>query len=864
MKYDFNIRQLNFSEGRSALDLSYIDIRNAHRDAFLENGIPQEAWTIYIVNESGGLSDALKEARWDGFLSAGRFEIGGFLNAFGIGVSELVHLRLALIDPEGLGLVDLARWWRVVIGGTIDRGAIDAVYGTIDPYLLDFGSTQVFGGSEGPDFLNQRSDVPATIVGYGGDDFIYGSDLGDRIHGGDGRDYLEGLGGNDTIYGGKGDDTLSGGGGDDTLVGEGGSDTYLLRSDNHGRTIIDDDTGALKLDGAKFGGVAHNDAGDGLLHIQGYTAQMVGADLRLTLDSNPANELLLKNFTDGDYGIVTTADQSQLVEHGSMSAHAMPGYSTWQSFTAGKTGRLIEINAGFFSGYFATPLHGQGRLLVREGSGVGGVVLSDSIVTVDAPASGARSFSHWVVDVPVTAGAQYTFQFIPLSGVNNPYGVALGINPYAGGSLGITDPGGVYDTEFDWVFRTYVVEPPPEGAGGAGGGGPPPPFIGDSQDDTLVGGVAGDRIDGRGGNDSLSGGGGADTLIGGSGNDTIDGGVGLNTLDYFSAPAAVSVNATTGIASDGTGGTDRFSNIQDIVGSRFNDTLTGGSTTANLAGGAGDDSYVVNSASTVVVESTGGGTDAVTTGLGAFTLPANVENLLHTGSNNFTGTGNELGNRITGSTGNDTLDGGAGADTLTGDAGNDVYVVDSSGDLVVEASSRGGLDTVKTTLGSYTLGTNVENLTFVGSGGFSGTGNSLTNVVTGAAGADTLNGDTGNDTLIGGGGADLVTGGVGADRFVFAPGDIAIGATRDRIGDFSDAQNDRIDLSLIDANSGLAGDQAFSFIGTAAFGARAGELRVATNGSGLTLSGDTNGDGVADFSIELLSVSTVFARDFVL
>jgi hypothetical protein len=82
--------------------------------------------------------------------------------------------------------------------------------------------------------------------------------------------------------------------------------------------------------------------------------------------------------------------------------------------------------------------------------------------------------------------------------------------------------------------------------------------------------------------------------------------------------------------------------------------------------------------------------------------------------------------------------------------------------------------------------------------------------------------------------------------------------------DFSSAQGDKIDLSAIDARTDLAGDQAFSFISFAAFSNTAGELRLELAGANLLVSGDTNGNGTADFSILLKNVATVSATDFVL
>src|SRR5262249_27206551 len=150
-----------------------------------------------------------------------------------------------------------------------------------------------------------------------------------------------------------------------------------------------------------------------------------------------------------------------------------------------------------------------------------------------------------------------------------------------------------------------------------------------------------------------------------------------------------------------------------------------------------------------------------------YTLGSNLENLTLTGVANLTGTGNALANIITGNDGNntlsglegndtivgglgnDTLNGGTGNDTMRGGAGNDTYVVDNVGDVVIENAGE-GTDLVQTTLNTYTLGANVENLTFTGAGSFTGTGNALANAITGGAGNDILTGGDGNDALNGG------------------------------------------------------------------------------------------------------------------
>ena len=138
-----------------------------------------------------------------------------------------------------------------------------------------------------------------------------------------------------------------------------------------------------------------------------------------------------------------------------------------------------------------------------------------------------------------------------------------------------------------------------------------------------------------------------------------------------------------------------------------------------------------------------------------YTLAANVENLMLTGTGAVNGTGNTLANVLTGNAGANRLDGLAGTDTMAGGAGNDTYVVDSAADVVTELAA-GGTDTVEASVG-YTLGADVENLTLTGVGDINGTGNALANVLIGNAGANRLDG---------GAGADSATGGAGNDTYV--------------------------------------------------------------------------------------------------
>lgn len=297
---------------------------------------------------------------------------------------------------------------------------------------------------------------------------------------------------------------------------------------------------------------------------------------------------------------------------------------------------------------------------------------------------------------------------------------------------------------------------------------------GTARADTLTGTELMDRIEGGNGDDVLNGNAGQDILYGGAGNDRLNGGADSDTL----------------------------------YGDAGNDILHGGTGADRMTGGAGNDTYYVDDFGDVVIEASNGGTDTVRTTLSSLTLAAWVESLVYEGSGNFVGTGNELANTLTGGQGNDILNGGLGADRMQGGAGNDLYIVDNAKDVVVELQGA-GIDTVRSSLASYTLGSHLENLSYTGSSSFTGKGNALDNSLTagagndrldGAAGHDRLSGLGGNDTLWGGAGDDwlagglgndVLTGGSGADRFSFAE----LGAANaDRIMDF-DINADTIVLS---------------------------------------------------------------------
>ncbi|MBI3107832.1 MAG: hypothetical protein HYY95_20070, partial [Candidatus Rokubacteria bacterium] len=193
--------------------------------------------------------------------------------------------------------------------------------------------------------------------------------------------------------------------------------------------------------------------------------------------------------------------------------------------------------------------------------------------------------------------------------------------------------------------------------------------------------------------------------------------------------------------------------------------LDGGLGVDTMAGGPGNDTYVVQDPGDRLIELQGQGTDTVMSAVG-YTLGGNLENLTLTGTAAINATGNSANNVLIGNAAANVLNGGSGADTMAGGAGNDTYVVDNAGDVVTEAAGK-GTDTVQASL-SYTLGANVENLTLTGSTAINATGNALGNTLTGNAAANVLAGGAGADVLSGGRGNDTYRfdRGTGADRIV--------------------------------------------------------------------------------------------------
>jgi Ca2+-binding RTX toxin-like protein len=214
--------------------------------------------------------------------------------------------------------------------------------------------------------------------------------------------------------------------------------------------------------------------------------------------------------------------------------------------------------------------------------------------------------------------------------------------------------------------------------------------------DTLFGGANEDVLTGGIGNDKLYGDAGDDTLLGGLGNDMLDGGGGTDTASFADAAETVHVRLDTGTA---TGqGNDTLVRIENVVGSRFYDSLFGNSGVNLLFGGGGDD-YI---------------------------------------------DGLEDDDQLHGEVGNDTLVGGTGNDFLAGGDGNDRLFGNNGRDFIEGGEGHDQID-----------GGAGNDLLYGGAGDdhvFGGLGNDY---LVGNAGNDRLTGGGGGDYAVGGGGADV-------------------------------------------------------------------------------------------------------------
>ena len=711
------------------------------------------------------------------------------------------------------------------------------------------------------------------VMGTSAADTLYGHDsVNDEISGYSGDDTLYGLRGDDTLWGGAGNDTLDGGRGADDMHGGIGNDTYILDTPDDavielarqgtdtaqsgtvsldlglfanvengtltgavalaargsaGANILN---GALNIAANVLTGLAGNDtyivgAGDTVVEVAGGGIDTVqSATLSLNLASYPGVEnitllgaLALK--ATGNSG-ANTIDGSQ-----SPAANVLTGLGGNDLFIVGPGDTIVEVAGGGTDTVQSALI----SLNLALYPGVQNVTLTGAL-----PLSGTGDATANVLDGVQNSAAN------ELTGLGGDDTYILGL-----GDTVVEGAGGGTDT-LRSASVSLVLTALPEVENLVLLGALPL---------NATGNAAANTIDGAAntGTNLLFGGGGNDIYIVdgndqvlefiGEGSDTVQSS--LASLNLAAYPRVEAANLTGALPLSATGTLD-----QDSLSGEFNSA-------ANVLTGLGGwDSYGVGAGDTIV-EAPGGGEDTVQSA----SININLANYPNVERAVLAGT---LPLSATGSAGADTLYGTANSagNALAGLGGDDIYFV-GAGDTVDEAIG-GGFDRVWAAV-NYTLkaGAEVEQLGVSGFAGLSLTGNALPQLLQGSIGNDTLSGGGGGDRLSGGGGADTLVGGVGADMFLFEVlAHTGVGAGRDVIQAFNPAEGDRIDLSLLDANSAVFLDQAFTFRGTAPFTGANGELRYVANGPDLVVQGYIS-VGVV-FEIGVAGRASLAAGDFLL
>src|SRR3989344_2943846 len=280
----------------------------------------------------------------------------------------------------------------------------------------------------------------------------------------------------------------------------------------------------------------------------------------------------------------------------------------------------------------------------------------------------------------------------------------------------------------------------------------------------LTGGVAADTLNGLGGNDTLFGNAGDDTLDGGTGNDRLLGGRGSDTYRFGQGYGFDVIDNSGGANSD----VDilRLTNLNanqirlTRMGNDLVLTVLATGETITVSQCFLDADHAIDR-----IQFADGSSWGVSEALANLyyppVVPTNGADVINGNPTDDTLLGLGGNDTLYGNSGNDTLDGGSGNDRMEGGVGNDTYVVGAAGDVVVEASNAGD-DLVQASI-NYTLGSNLERLTLIGSANINGTGNALANTLIGNAGNNLLDGGAGNDLIQGGDGNDTLQGGAGND-----------------------------------------------------------------------------------------------------
>ncbi|MEI8251805.1 MAG: calcium-binding protein [Synechococcus sp. ELA057] len=633
-----------------------------------------------------------------------------------------------------------------------------------------------------------------TIVGAGGNDTLLGDSGNDLLQGGPGADRLWNQEGNDTLEGGPGADDLTTDAGTNTIVYSPGDGADSLSG---GGACINRIVFAPGIRPADLR--LSREGSDGLLKLPGGGDSILLRNLFLNnrlslLSGGPVQQVA---FQDGT--LWSLEQLAALAMQGDDAANRILGLSGADTLRG--------------EGGHDTLLGSDGDDLLLGGSGndrLDGEAGNDRL---DGGSGDDTLLAGIGEDTLQGGGGNNQFQFLRGQGVlaANPAGASPGVNSLLlpasilptgvrlsrqGSQLQISSSEGTIRVE-DFFRDASVLNPanPLQNLRFASGSLWDAAAIASRVVNSFIGGSGNDSLSGRDSDDWLDGLAGNDLLQGLAGHDNLQGGAGNDTL----------------------------------IGGAGNDTLAGGEG-VDTASWAGVGTPVSVDLALAGPQDSGSGLDWL----------IGIENLIG-GSGSDRLVGDAGANRIESGDGDDWVDGGAGNDTLIG--GNQLKEGDT---LSYSRASAGVRVNLSLTAAQNTGGAGTDLVT-----GFENlSGSPFADALVGNADPNRLDGGSGNDTLQGGAGADTLRGGEGADEFLYAnEAEASSSRGRDLILDLT--ASDRINLTAIDARSDQSGNQAFSWIGGAAFTAL-GQLRYTrlSNGNGL-LEGNCSGTLAAEFQIEL-------------
>ena len=638
-----------------------------------------------LTTNNGATTYALfnQNAAGTGWLSI--WDTGGIdtISAGDTGFDSFIDLRAATLANEFGGGGFVSRISGIIGGYTIAAGAVieNASGGFADDLIHGNSADNVLDGRDGIDTVDY-SGVTANLV----------IDLGAGTASGDGNDILRGF------------ENAIGGSGNDRLMAIAESTFAFLGSAEQVKsatTVIDSRDTAMRLDlrqainggdssvGA-FGQPQATVSAQGSGTVDHYVFQVRGSGQVIVDIDNSFGLDSLITIQDRDGRVLATNDDGSALDPG--SANMLDSYLIFNVGGTSVANNLIFITVGR---YTAT---GQGAVLAGQ----------SYELKVVGPAFGVLAASAIVGSVldggagdDVLIGGNGDDRLIGGAGSDRATG-GNGNDIYVidgQGDLLFEDAGGGTDivetTASHYLYANIENLTQARGAGNifAVGNELDNSIIASSGDNLVIagsgndfvqGGSGNDAIFGENGDDEITGDNGIDYIVGGSGSDRINGGSDADAL--YGEDGNDSIEAGFGFVTD------------ILVGGAGDDVLRAISSEANpdydlLDGGAGNDSYYVDTGADLTFEAAGGGIDTVfadvpVAGAGVY-LYAHVENLVLLGSTAF-GVGNEIDNSLTGSGSGNFLLGGAGADTINGKAGNDVLFGEGGGDLFVFESGTGG------------------------------------------------------------------------------------------------------------------------------------------------------------------------------